>query len=150
MAARTIARSSSVWWSSIKIDKGSSDGIELDQPVVAASEDEDARISGGLIGKVTSVTGGTAEVTLITDASIGIGAQVMPAGAAGVVRPEVGDPRDLLLDLVHGGPGHRELDRRHLRLQDRGARSRCSPAASRSGACPTSTSTRSRSTSACT
>jgi rod shape-determining protein MreC len=27
----------------------------------------------------------------------------MPAGAAGVVRPEVGDPRDLLLDLVHGG-----------------------------------------------
>ena len=103
MAARTIARSSSVWWSSIKIDKGSSDGIELDQPVVAASEDEDARISGGLIGKVTSVTGGTAEVTLITDASIGIGAQVMPAGAAGVVRPEVGDPRDLLLDLVHGG-----------------------------------------------
>ena len=61
------------------------------------------RPTGGLAGKITKVTGGTAEVTLITDASIGVGAQVMPAGAAGVVRPEVGDPRDLLLDLVHGG-----------------------------------------------
>jgi rod shape-determining protein MreC len=103
VAARVIARSSSAWYSSIKIDKGQGDGIELDQPVVAASDDAEARVSGGLIGKVTSVTGGTSEVTLVTDASIGVGAQVMPAGAAGVVRPEVGDPRDLLLDLVHGG-----------------------------------------------
>ena len=103
VAARTIARSSSVWWSSLKIDKGSSDGIEVDQPVIASGGDPDASISGGLIGKITSVTGGTAEVTLITDASIGVGAQVMPRGAAGVVRPNVGDPRDLLLDLVHGG-----------------------------------------------
>jgi rod shape-determining protein MreC len=70
--------------------------------VVAASGDA-GTINGGLAGKITKVTDGTAEVMLITDASIGVGAQVMPAGAAGVVRPEVGDPRDLLLDLVHGG-----------------------------------------------
>ena len=82
---------------------GSSDGVELDQPVIAAASDDSSPTDGGLAGKITKVTGGTAEVTLITDASIGVGAQVMPAGAAGVVRPEVGDPRDLLLDLVHGG-----------------------------------------------
>jgi rod shape-determining protein MreC len=98
-----IARSPNVWYSSIKIDKGSSDGVELDQPVIAASSGDSGPSAGGLAGKITRVTGGTAEVTLITDASIGVGAQVMPAGAAGVVRPEVGDPRDLLLDFVHGG-----------------------------------------------
>ena len=59
--------------------------------------------AGGLAGKVTSVTGGTAEVTLITDASSAVSAQVMPAGATGIVKPEVGDPRDLLLDFVEGG-----------------------------------------------
>jgi rod shape-determining protein MreC len=103
VTARVIARSPNVWYSSIKIDKGSSDGVELDQPVIAAASDESSPTDGGLAGKITKVTDGTAEVTLITDASIGVGAQVMPAGAAGVVRPEVGDPRDLLLDLVHGG-----------------------------------------------
>jgi rod shape-determining protein MreC len=103
VAARVIARSPTVWYSKIKTDKGSSDGVELDQPVVAASANVEGNAVGGLAGKVTSVTGGTAEVTLITDASIGVAAQVMPAGAAGVVRPEVGDPRDLLLDFVEGG-----------------------------------------------
>jgi rod shape-determining protein MreC len=94
LTARTIARSSTVWYSSLKIDKGSGDGVRANQPVVA---------SGGLIGKVTSVTGGTAEVRLITDASSAVSAQVMPNGATGVVRPVVGQPRDLLLDLIDGG-----------------------------------------------
>ena len=102
VTARVIARSPTVWYSKIKIDKGSSDGVKVDQPVIASSGDIEDE-AGGLAGKVTAVTGGNAEVTLITDASVGVGAQVMPAGASGVVRPEVGDPRDLLLDFVEGG-----------------------------------------------
>jgi rod shape-determining protein MreC len=94
VTARVIARSPTVWYSSIKINKGSDDGVRVDQPVIA---------SGGLAGKVTEVTGGTAEVTLITDASSAVSAQVMPAGAAGVVRPEVGNPNDLLLDYLQKG-----------------------------------------------
>jgi rod shape-determining protein MreC len=94
VAARVIARSPTVWYSSVKIDKGRSDGVRLDQPVLAA---------GGLAGKVTSVTGGTAEVTLLTDASSAVSAQVMPDGANGIVKPEVGNPRDLLLDFVEKG-----------------------------------------------
>jgi rod shape-determining protein MreC len=58
--------------------------------------------AGGLVGKVTQATGGTAEVRLITDASSAVTAQVMPQGASGVVRPQVGDPGDLLLDLIEG------------------------------------------------
>ncbi len=96
VTARVIARSATVWYSTLKIDKGSGDGLRENQPVIAA---------GGLIGKLTSVTGGTAEVRLITDGESGVSAQVFPAGVTGVVRPEVGNPKDLLLE-------HVESDRR--------------------------------------
>jgi rod shape-determining protein MreC len=102
VTARVIARSPTVWYSGIKVDKGSSDGVRVNQPVIAAGDPEHEQV-GGLVGKVTSVTGGTSEVTLITDASIGVGAQVMPSGATGVVRPAVGNPRDLLMEFVEGG-----------------------------------------------
>ncbi len=94
VAARVIARSPTVWYSTVKIDKGSGDGIREDQAVIAA---------GGLAGKVTRVTSGTAEVTLITDASSAVSAQVMPDGANGIVKPEVGQPDDLLLDFLQKG-----------------------------------------------
>lgn len=94
VTARVIARSSTVWYSTIKIDKGSDDGLRVNQPVIAA---------GGLIGKLTSITGGTSEVRLITDGQSGVSAQVFPAGVTGVVRPEVGNPEDLLLEHVESG-----------------------------------------------
>ena len=94
VTARVIARSSTSWYSGLKIDKGASDGVKLDQPAIAA---------GGMAGKITRVTGGTAEVTLITDGSSAVSAQIMPRGAAGVVKPEVGDPDDMLLDFVQAG-----------------------------------------------
>jgi rod shape-determining protein MreC len=94
VTARVIARSTTVWYSSLKIDKGSSDGIKIDQPVIA---------SGGLIGKTTQVTSGTSEVRLITDGQSGVSAQVFPQGVTGVIRPEVGNPNDLLLEHVESG-----------------------------------------------
>jgi rod shape-determining protein MreC len=94
VTARVIARSPTVWYSSVKIDKGSDDGVRVNQPVISA---------GGLAGKIVSVTGGTAEVRLITDGESGVSAQVFPAGVTGVVRPKVGDPNDLLLENVESG-----------------------------------------------
>jgi rod shape-determining protein MreC len=91
VTARVIARSPTVWYSAVQIDKGRDDGIRANQPVITA---------GGLAGKVSEVTGGTARVTLITDASSAVSAQVMPDGANGIVKPEVGNPDDLLLDFV--------------------------------------------------
>jgi rod shape-determining protein MreC len=96
VTARVIVRSPTVWYSSVMIDKGSSDGVRVNQPVIAA---------GGLVGKVVDVTGGNAQVRLITDGESGVSAQVFPAGVTGVVRPEVGNPKDLLLE-------HVESDRR--------------------------------------
>jgi rod shape-determining protein MreC len=94
VTARVIARSPTVWWSSVQVNKGSGDGIRVDQPVITGD---------GLAGKVTAVTAGTATVTLITDERSSVSAQVMPAGADGIVRPKVGDPKDLLLDFVEKG-----------------------------------------------
>ena len=70
----------------------------------------DPVISGdGLVGRVTSVTGGTAQVTLITDHTSSVSAKVVPSGIQGVISPEVGNPADLVLDFIdssqHVQPG---------------------------------------------
>ena len=111
----------------IKIDKGSSDGIATagSQPVIDRP--------GGLVGKVTSVTGGTAEVTLITDASSGVSARrSMPVGRHRGRAARGRQPARPAAGVRRGRPRDREHDRRHLRLHDREGASRCSRAASRS------------------
>src|SRR5919109_574359 len=94
VTARVVGRSPTVWYSSVTIDKGSSDGVSVDDPVVAAL---------GLAGKVTQTTPNTAQVTLITDADSAVTARVAPGGATGVVEPDVGNPRDLQLDYLERG-----------------------------------------------
>jgi rod shape-determining protein MreC len=90
LTARVIAHSPTVWYSTIQIDKGRNDGVRVNQPVITA---------GGLAGKVVATTGGNARVALITDQSIGVSAEVMPGGVAGVVKPEIGG-KDLILDFI--------------------------------------------------
>jgi rod shape-determining protein MreC len=94
LTARVIGRSPTVWYSMVTIDKGSSAGVRVDDPVVAAA---------GLAGKVTALTRGTAQVTLITDADSSVAGRVLPSGATGVVEPDVGNPQDLELNFVQRG-----------------------------------------------
>jgi rod shape-determining protein MreC len=94
VGARVISRSPTVWYSNVVIGAGSGDGVHLNDPVIAA---------GGLAGKVTSVSGGQSVVTLITDQSSNVSAEVMPDGANGIARPEVGNPNDMLLDYIQQG-----------------------------------------------
>jgi rod shape-determining protein MreC len=94
VTARVVGRSPTVWYSTVTIDRGSSDGVRIDDPVVAAQ---------GLAGKVTQTTPNTAEVTLITDADSAVTARVTPSGATGVVEPNVGNPNDLQLDYLERG-----------------------------------------------
>ncbi|HMC69400.1 MAG TPA: rod shape-determining protein MreC [Mycobacteriales bacterium] len=94
VTARVIDKSPTVWWSTIGIDKGSDDGVKVDDPVITGA---------GLVGKVTSVTGGEAVVTLITDASSAVSAEVEPDGASGIVRPAVGNPSDMQLNFIQNG-----------------------------------------------
>lgn len=100
VTGRVIARSPTVWNSTVTVDVGSGDGVEVDDPVVSGD---------GLVGLVASVQGGSAQVTLITDHASAVSAKVLPGGVQGVIRPDVGDPEDLILDFidstkdVHGG-----------------------------------------------
>ncbi|MFN2612118.1 MAG: rod shape-determining protein MreC [Solirubrobacterales bacterium] len=94
VTARVIARSPTVWYSTVQIDHGSSSGIRVDDPVVTGD---------GLVGRVSELTAGTAQVTLITDHTSSVAARVEPVGASGVIEPEVGNPKDLVLDFVEHG-----------------------------------------------
>jgi rod shape-determining protein MreC len=94
VTARVVGRSPTVWYSTVTIDRGSGDGVRVDDPVVAAQ---------GLAGKVTQTTPNTAQVTLITDADSAVTARVQPSGATGVVEPNVGNPNDLQLDFLERG-----------------------------------------------
>ncbi|HKR99982.1 MAG TPA: rod shape-determining protein MreC, partial [Candidatus Dormibacteraeota bacterium] len=42
-------------------------------------------------------------VTLITDESSAVSAEVMPDGSSGIVKPQVGNPDDMLLDFIQKG-----------------------------------------------
>jgi len=91
---RVFARSPSTWYSTVEINKGSSDGVRPDQPVVNGE---------GLVGKVKSVSDGNAIVMLLTDQEFGVSAKAARSGEPGSIDPAVGAPGDLLLELVPRG-----------------------------------------------
>jgi rod shape-determining protein MreC len=88
---RVIARSPSIWFADVTIDVGSGDGAKVGDPVVNGD---------GLVGTVSAVTPGSSQVALIADNSSAVSAKVLPAGVQGVVKPNVGDPGDLILDFI--------------------------------------------------
>jgi rod shape-determining protein MreC len=94
VAARVITRSPTLWYSTVSINKGTSDGVRVNQPVINGD---------GLVGTVTSATGNAAIVTLITDHTSGVSAVVNESGVAGVIQPAVGNPNDLLLEYIRRG-----------------------------------------------
>jgi rod shape-determining protein MreC len=80
VAARVIARSTDVWYSTVTINAGSSQGVAVYDAVVN---------SAGLVGRVTQVTNDAAEVTLLTDQSSWIDSEVLPGGTQGSVHGSV-------------------------------------------------------------
>lgn len=96
VTARVIARSPTVWQSAVTVDAGSGDGVGVDDPVISGD---------GLVGRVASVEHGSAQVTLITDHTSAISAKVVPSGVQGVIRPDVGDPENLILDFIDSSKG---------------------------------------------
>jgi rod shape-determining protein MreC len=91
VTGRVIARSPTVWYSTVTIDHGTGAGVHVNDPVINGD---------GLVGRVTSATGGTAQVTLITDHTSAVSSKVVPLGIQGVIKPEVGNPADLVLDFI--------------------------------------------------
>lgn len=91
VVATVIGKTPNIWYSTVDIDKGSSDGVSINDPVVNAE---------GLVGKVSAVVADGAQVDLITDSSMGVSARVGTSRATGIVQPKVGEPNNLLLQYL--------------------------------------------------
>ncbi len=101
VAALVIANGVSNFEWSITISKGSDDGIEVDQPVVAGSA-----ITPRLVGRVTQVTPNSATVELLIDQNFAVAGRLSPTRATGLVQgrgeqdPEMdGIPQDTGIEL---------------------------------------------------
>jgi len=91
VTGRVIARSPTVWHSAVTIDLGKGDGVRVNDPVISGE---------GLVGRISSAQAGSSQVSLITDQETAVGAKVLPGGAQGVVKPDIGNPDDLILDFI--------------------------------------------------
>jgi rod shape-determining protein MreC len=101
IVARVIGQPANAYSQRIIVAAGSEDGVEVSAPVVTAQ---------GLVGLVTSVLDGQAQITLLTDQSIavsatvladvGTGADRLAGRATGVIRPSRSAGAGLLLDQV--------------------------------------------------
>jgi rod shape-determining protein MreC len=96
--ADVIGRDPTLWYETIEIDKGSNDGVQVNDPVIG---------DGALVGKVSTVAPSVSIVQLITDHAVNVAAQVQDQnGDTGLLVPAVGNPNELLLqDLPHIVPG---------------------------------------------
>jgi rod shape-determining protein MreC len=99
--ARVYQRSPSTWYQTVTINKGSSDGVAVDDPVVNGQ---------GLVGKVKSVSDGNAVVMLLTDQDFGVSALAPRRGEPGSITPIPGAGGDLLFDLVDNAEQIRKGD----------------------------------------
>lgn len=77
LPATIVAHDSSGWWSTIKINRGSLDGIELDRAVIT---------DRGLVGKIISVSPKLSVVLLITDENCKVAAKVEGTHEQGIVN----------------------------------------------------------------
>jgi rod shape-determining protein MreC len=91
VTARVSARSPTVWYSTLTVNKGSRDGVREGQPVINGA---------GLVGRVRRVSGSNAQILLITDGDSAVSARVTENGASGIVETAVGDPNDLRLEFL--------------------------------------------------
>ena len=92
VAASVISRDPTLWYATIEVDKGSDDGVRVDDPVTG---------DGGLVGKISTVAPTVSVVTLITDHSFAVTSQVQDQyGDTGVLVPAVGNPNQLLLQYL--------------------------------------------------
>ena len=89
--ARVYLHSPNSWYQSLQINKGTSDGVKVGDPVINGA---------GLVGKIETAWGGGAVVTLITDPEFATGGITADSKEPGSVVPAVGAPGDLLFKFV--------------------------------------------------
>lgn len=97
VGAHVIFRDPLVWYATIQVDKGSADGVRVGDPVLG---------DGALAGEVSVAAPNYSVVTLITDHTVSVAAQVEDGNSdSGILVPAVGNPNQLVLqDLPTTAP----------------------------------------------
>lgn len=89
VSANVIGRDPLVWYQQVEVNAGSDEGVNQYDPVTA---------DGALVGDVTTVTSSVSIVTLLTDHSFAVSAEILNNnGDDGVLSPAVGNSNELLL-----------------------------------------------------
>lgn len=91
VTGNVTGRSPTVWFATVNINRGSADGVAINDPVISGD---------GLVGRISEVSRSGSVVSLITDGTSAVSARIVPGGAQGVVRAKVGDPETLVLEFL--------------------------------------------------
>ncbi len=91
VSANVVVEPANIWYATVDIDKGSSEGIAVNDAVINGE---------GLVGKVSTVASDSAQVSLITDSRVAVSARISGSRQPGMVQPKVGNPSDLLLQYL--------------------------------------------------
>lgn len=93
VSASVIGADPTVWYETIEVDRGTSDGVRRYDPVVG---------EGGLVGDVTNVGADYAVISELSAPDFAVGATVLDGSdpGAGVLQPSVGDSINLQLNFL--------------------------------------------------
>lgn len=83
--ARVLNRESRTWYNTMQIDKGTSDGISRDSPVIIPIGND-----AGLVGKIILASAETSTILLLTDEKCQVAASVVGSTHKGIVVGEQG------------------------------------------------------------
>jgi rod shape-determining protein MreC len=76
IASEVLARSRDGWWQTLRLNKGSSDGIKENMAVVSMD---------GLVGKTVAVSRNTTDVLLLSDPACRVSSRLVKSGSFGIV-----------------------------------------------------------------
>jgi rod shape-determining protein MreC len=92
LAANVIERDPQLFYQQIEVDKGSADGVRVDDPVIG---------DRGLVGNVSQVGSNFAIITELTAPKFAVAALVEDgAGDTGSLGPQIGQPNQLVLQYL--------------------------------------------------
>lgn len=91
VVAEVVSRDGVPWFRTLTVDKGSSDGVSLNAPVMSST---------GVVGRVIAVGPHAARVQVLLDRDAGVGVVVERTRVAGVVSGQVLQPETGVGDLV--------------------------------------------------
>lgn len=77
ISCRVIGRDLTAWWQTLRVSKGSLDGVRVDRAVITLD---------GVVGRVIDVSLRTSDVLLISDPTCKVAARITRAGSCGILE----------------------------------------------------------------